>query len=763
MRINFKSVTVKNFLSFGNKEETMSLAKNTITSIRGRNVDVVSGNISGGSNGSGKSTVMQAIVYAVYGEGINSLKQDELVNITNQKGMLVRLELDVDDKPVVICRGRKPNVLTLEVDGISLTRDSLANTNTEIQKLIGVNYDTFVMSYLLTTSVVPLMGRKPAEQRDFIENFVGITLLNERAKTLKTMASEYTVNRKLLERDLLSANEVIARHQRYLDGTQMNFDRHELDKADELNEIDSYLSIMSWVTDELKDQVESQSLLLTTASSFSMASEKEANLVQANILKLKDEKRVLLEGSSKLRASISAKELQLEDCQRDLSELAEAYNETSSINSECDKIIDGTVVFRELLDKISSIEASLKTSVAAADRLYSDREKVETTLSHISAGNCPTCSQEFPLATIQQKIDEYKAQLEVIDGKLAVIQSNDESLLAEAEQYEQQVGAFEYVDAADAKRASNEATMLKSEQRQVVARYDGLVKARDGLRAEIENLNSKLVSFDNSSSAIAEIDLEIEQLTVRLDKLHADNKSANEDYRRLCSEMDSLLGERVTSINDFMSTYNKVNAKKTRKDSLNASINPYESTLSKLKDEAATLPSCDTINQEISAADKVLSHIDMLVKLLTNSKSFIRKDIIGRYIPYLNRMINTYCEQLESPHVCEIKDDLTVAIEYMRKPVSYHSLSAGERLRLDISVAVALRDLQSVLGVKSGFLMVDEVFDSALDANGKKNVFKLVKDRFDTVLLISHSGDFDDKCDSVVTVVKENGFSRFDH
>lgn len=59
--------------------------------------------------------------------------------------------------------------------------------------------------------------------------------------------------------------------------------------------------------------------------------------------------------------------------------------------------------------------------------------------------------------------------------------------------------------------------------------------------------------------------------------------------------------------------------------------------------------------------------------------------------------------------------------------------------------------------------MVDELFDSALDTQSKRNVFKLIKERFESVMLVSHSGEFDDKCDSKITIIKENGFSRLEN
>lgn len=326
----------------------------------------------------------------------------------------------------------------------------------------------------------------------------------------------------------------------------------------------------------------------------------------------------------------------------------------------------------------------------------------------------------------------------------------------------------------------NEAKRLASSCEESIRGF-GLEEDPEDVIKNYEKLKNDVASFESS---LIRVEDAIESLEKDLESLAEDEKQVDalrSEEASITRELDAV-GDKVESCKKRLtdarakSQEAKLLVSETGYDSLAAferELANIANTLDefeRLKNEEIpfkdprksppTLKDLGELERQLEEVRDDIRHCGYLIKLLTDSKSFIRRNIIGKYVPYLNKMINKYSDMLDSPHICEIEDDLSVTIEYMRKPVSYHNLSAGEKLKLDISMSIALRDLMAMTGVRSEFLMVDEVFDSALDGQSKKNVFKLIKDRFDTVLLISHSGEFDDKCDDVWTVIKENGFTR---
>jgi DNA repair exonuclease SbcCD ATPase subunit len=165
------------------------------------------------------------------------------------------------------------------------------------------------------------------------------------------------------------------------------------------------------------------------------------------------------------------------------------------------------------------------------------------------------------------------------------------------------------------------------------------------------------------------------------------------------------------------------------------------------------------LNGDLSELNTTIESANYLIKLLTNNNSFIRKNIVDIYIPYMNKKIVEYTDILGLLHICTINNDLSSDISYMGKNVSYYNLSQGERLRVNLAVNLAFRDLLSSLGKSTNILMVDEWLDSGSDESLVSRAMGLLKTKADHVVIISHKSEIRDYVDRVVTITKRNGFS----
>ena len=106
--IQLKNITLRNFLSIGAVTQAVDFDKKDLTLILGENLDLGG---DGARNGTGKTTLIQGLSYALFGVPINDIRKDNLVNRTNGKGMMVTLEFTANGKDYKIERGRKPNIL----------------------------------------------------------------------------------------------------------------------------------------------------------------------------------------------------------------------------------------------------------------------------------------------------------------------------------------------------------------------------------------------------------------------------------------------------------------------------------------------------------------------------------------------------------------------------------------------------------------------------------------------------------------------------
>lgn len=189
MSIEIKELTVKNFMSVGNQTQAVSFNKENLTLVLGENLDQ-GGDDSGSRNGTGKTTIVNALSFALYGVALTNIKRDNLINKINNKNMLVTLSFTKDGVDYRIERGRKPavfNFINLSDPTKNEESDSQGeakDTQKEIESLLGMSHDMFKHIVALNTYTEPFLSMRAGDQRAIIEQLLGITLLSEKAETL---------------------------------------------------------------------------------------------------------------------------------------------------------------------------------------------------------------------------------------------------------------------------------------------------------------------------------------------------------------------------------------------------------------------------------------------------------------------------------------------------------------------------------------------------------------------------------------------------
>jgi len=189
--IKIKDLTVRNFMSVGNQTQALNFDKGQLTLVLGENLDL-GGDDSGARNGTGKTTIINGISYAIYGTALTNIKKDNLVNKINSKGMLVTVSFEKDGIDYRIERGRKPNILKFSVNGQEQETDALdeaqgdsRETQKAIEDVFGMSHEMFKHLVALNTYTEPFLSMKAGDQRVIIEQLLGITQLSEKAEALK--------------------------------------------------------------------------------------------------------------------------------------------------------------------------------------------------------------------------------------------------------------------------------------------------------------------------------------------------------------------------------------------------------------------------------------------------------------------------------------------------------------------------------------------------------------------------------------------------
>ena len=188
--ILIKTLTVKNFMSVGNQTQAIDFQQKLLTLVLGENLDM-GGDDAGSRNGTGKTTIVNALSYALYGEALTKIRKDNLVNKTNGKSMLVTIAFEKDGVNYRVERGRKPNVMKYYIDDqeqelSDVSQGDSRKTQEDLNRMIGMNPKMFKHIVALNTYTQPFLSLHNNEQQEIIEQLLGIQLLSEKADILKT-------------------------------------------------------------------------------------------------------------------------------------------------------------------------------------------------------------------------------------------------------------------------------------------------------------------------------------------------------------------------------------------------------------------------------------------------------------------------------------------------------------------------------------------------------------------------------------------------
>lgn len=173
--IRFTEVNWKNFLSTGDKwtEVQLDNAKSTL---------VV------GHNGAGKSTMLDAISFALFGKPHRNITKSQLVNSINRKGTLVIVKFSIGDNDFVVTRGIKPNVFEIHKNGLMINQSSHAKEYQKIleQNILKLNHKSFHQVVVLgSSSFIPFMQLQSGHRRDVIEDLLDINVFSKMNSILK--------------------------------------------------------------------------------------------------------------------------------------------------------------------------------------------------------------------------------------------------------------------------------------------------------------------------------------------------------------------------------------------------------------------------------------------------------------------------------------------------------------------------------------------------------------------------------------------------
>lgn len=402
MSVALKNITLRNFLSIGAVTQAVNFDSKELTLILGENLDLGG---DGARNGTGKTTLIQGLSYVLFGNPINQIRKDNLINRTNAKGMMVTLEFSVNSIEYKIERGRKPNVLRFYVNNSLQNNKEDKNeaqgenkeTQLAIEHAIGMSSDMFKHIVALNTYSEPFLSMRANDQRNVIEQLLGITLLSEKADLIK---EKIRLNKDAIQQEEFrnkAVEEANSRVQEQIDGLKRRQRLWQKQHEESLNKLVLDYDDLSKIDIEAELQA-------------------HKDLSVYNELKQKQER---------YEAILARQTAWLQKRDSDVAALQVQYDTLSHIDitSELQSHYDLKVYEANKLElanitkNIKSLEISFKKDQALVTKL---QEEIKT----LEDNKCYACGQDFHDDSHTAVINNKRDLLATAEGELAQTQSD---------------------------------------------------------------------------------------------------------------------------------------------------------------------------------------------------------------------------------------------------------------------------------------------------------------------------------------------------
>ena len=389
--IIFESIEWKNFLSTGNSANKVLLNKSSTTLIIGK-------------NGEGKSTILDALCFSLFGKPFRNVNKGQLVNSINQKQCVVEVKFIIGKNKFTVIRGIKPNVFEIYQNDVMINQDAASKDYQKVleQQILKLNYKTFTQVVILgSASFVPFMQLSSSQRRDVIEDILDIRIFSTMNQLLKEKAQETKDAIQQIENEITNAK----------------------------TKVDSQTNLIKSISEAKSETIRSLRQKISNNSAEISATEAEISAIvdEINVLKSNTTDKEKITEDLERAKSLKSKLLQkVETCEHDQSfftdhdvcpschqDIAEEYKHkiVSELN---EKLLDQSNKVGELEKALESLTKKLSSINEVVQQITDKNIELSTKNSTITVLNKQNSSLETEIQEYERdttNIDEEKRKL----------------------------------------------------------------------------------------------------------------------------------------------------------------------------------------------------------------------------------------------------------------------------------------------------------------------------------------------------------------
>ncbi len=400
--IHFKKIRWSNFLSTGNNPIEVILDRSPTTLIIGE-------------NGAGKSTILDALCFALFGKAFRNINKPQLINTINEKAALVEIEFSIGNNFYQVSRGIKPNIFEIKCNQKLLNQDSHSRDYQEFleKSILQFNYKSFTQVVILGSSTfVPFMQLKDKDRRTIIEDLLDIQIFSKMNTLLKDRVSENKNSIDDLDFDKQKVEHSIEVQNNYIDSLKEDNQKLVKDNEQKIKESEDQIQEYVHLNDKHQEEVQ-----------FTLSR-------MGDVQKVESRKKKLDKLKDKVQDSIKSKEHEIHfyeensDCPTCKQAIDEVFRE-EQIKDKQSRVKEQTSGLEELWKEISDTEQSLNNIAEHQSQINDIQLEINKNLQSISALQKYIEKIKTELSELSEvgKIDEENEQLEVYKDKLIRLES----------------------------------------------------------------------------------------------------------------------------------------------------------------------------------------------------------------------------------------------------------------------------------------------------------------------------------------------------
>lgn len=704
-----EKIRFRNFMSFGNNWSEVDLNNAPITRIIGFNLDSDSDER---NNGVGKSALVQAINYGMYGIAIdNCMRIGKLVNNINEGDMEVNLWFRYDGERYLVERGQSPSKFNVRhLSGDTPNVDDTRGVSAGSQELLDKMFPPVkVFSHIIGLSIQaqPFLTLPTSAAKQVIEYVLGITQLSEKAMEIKQSMDRASDLMKQEGFKLDAVRSANANIRNTIENTKQLQATFLTNKQATINDLSYQLSQLP--------------------QDFNVQAEIEAH----NINNQRTAELIRIQG---IRSRFGKVQEQFNAHQQ---QAASRVNELETMITSI-KLIDTSAEMQKInavlawdeRNRANQTNQSLKDNLITKQQsLVNSKQYIQGNIDQLiqtkeSLRNC-VCSE---CGTHLEPDDKHRAKVAQTDKMLLEMQEKLSTIDTECASLQQQIDAITF-----------ETLPERPQSQWTVETLNGVINRLATLENELQTLKQSNPYYNDMLEAQKEVDSIVE---------------------------DPLLNERVPCITTSIEHANQINTRieqlKVKLQSEIERTDPYADQIVSLEQ---TLAVEDATKYE--RYNTLFTHYQFMYKLLSDKNSYVRKRVIDQNITYLNERLQYYIQESGTEHLVQFQSDLTVNINLHGIEYDYFQLSTGQRARVNIALSLAMADAYESFGTVTNFRAFDEILDRGLDPDGIKRFWDIIEENAVTnqksSFVISHRSEIREKDTAVLVVNKQHRFSMIDN